>query len=356
VTRRRAGRAGVVVIAAVAAAAVATGAWAYYAFTSSPSARTVTAASLSAAGAPAATVAGSTSVNVAWTLPSSNLTGATYVVTNTTDNHTVCTVAATVSSCSDTAALPGVANAYSIRTTLPGTSWATAATAFSSAATPDVLSITNAAGGAIGSQAAGTAFGLKVTAQKWGGSGLVTDTAYAGNNKAMTWSGLGTSPGGTAPAYPITAVDFSSGVSEALTATAYNAGSATLTVAEGPRSGSASFTVAAGTPTLRFTSANVACTPGVTITIDSAGGTFSAKVSRDQDAYGNTISTSGTPSVTVAASGNKGTLTGSPLAFANNGAKETSTAFTYTANAKGTIDVTASATGFDPAVCTIKQN
>jgi hypothetical protein len=121
-------RAAVVGTAVVAVTGVATAAIAYYALTSTTSNGTATARTLASATAPSATVVSSTQVNLAWTLPSSQVPGAIYAVTNTVDGHVACTV--TTATCSDTAALPGVANTYSLRTSLTGSTWLSPATTF----------------------------------------------------------------------------------------------------------------------------------------------------------------------------------------------------------------------------------
>lgn len=341
-------RTAVVVTAVVAVVALATSAWAFYAFTTTTANRAITARSLVAPTGPTATVAGSTTVNLAWTA-ASNVTGAQYAVTNTVDNHVACTVTATATGCSDTAALPGVANTYSIRTTLTGSTWVSSAVAATSAATPDLLAITDTALAAIGTQTAGVSFAVKVTAKKWNGTALATDTAYTGNNKAVTWSGLTNSPNASTPTYPNSSVSFTSGVSTTnLNVIAVNAASQTLSIAEGPRTGSATFTVNPG-GTLSFTSTSASCPNGGS----TPNGTTSwtAKVSRGaQDAFGNTVST--TPSVAVTITSNKGSLTPSSLTIAS-GASESSGSFTLTPGT-GTTAVTASATGFTDATCSVK--
>ena len=342
-------RPAVVVLAAAVALSVATAAAAYYAVTSTQANATFTAATLLNALSPSASVTDPMTVALSWTLPSGQLGGAAYTVTNTTDNHAVCTV--TTSSCTDTAALPGTVNSYTIAATLPGTAWTTSSTSFASAATPDLLAVTNLSGPVT----AGTAFSLKVTAQKWTAGALGTDTAYTGT-KTLAWTGLASSPNGNAPAYPVTSVSFSSGASTtALTATAYAAGTATLSVSEGARRGSLSFAVAAAAGVLRYTSATPSCATG-NITISGTGGTFVAKVSRDKDAYGNAAALTGTPTVTLtAAPSSKGSFSPASLTFAS-GAAETAASFTYTASGTNpSVVLTAASSGLASATCTAKQ-
>lgn len=351
--RRR--RVAVVTVSTVAALSVATGAIAYYALTSTQSNVPLTVATLASATSPGATVVDAATVQLSWTLPGGQMPGAVYAVTNTTDGHVVCTVA--TASCTDTAALPGTVNSYAITTTLPGTSWTSAATAFATAtATPAVLVLTTTSGGALGPATAGTAFALRVTAKRWSGGALVADTSYAGT-KTLVWSGLATSPGGMAPAYPATSVAFASGASTTtLNVTAYAAGTATLTATEGARSGSATFVVSAAAAALRYTSATPSCASG-NVTISASGGTFIAKVSRDKDAYGNTATLSGTPTVALsAAPASKGTFSTTSLTFAS-GAGETSASFTWTASGSNpSVVVTAAAAGMASATCTLRQS
>lgn len=347
-------RGAVVVTAAVAVCGVATAAVAYYGVTSTSSNAAVTVATLARAGSPAAAVTNATTVAVSWTIPGGQLPGATYAVVNTTDGHQVCTVA--TNACTDTAALPGAVNAYTVTTALPGTSWTTAATAFATPApTPDALAVTGSTGAALTTVTAGTAFGVRVTARKWNGTAVVTDTTYAGT-KTVAWSGLSASPNGNIPVYPATSVAFTAGASTtALNVTTYAAGAATLAVAEGPRSGGATFTVAPAGAVLRFTSATPSCASG-SISISASGGTFGAKVSRDTDAYGNTVALSGTPAITLSGSpASKGSFSPSSVTYAAGAAE--SPAFTWTASgANPSVVLTAAAAGFTAATCTAKQS
>jgi hypothetical protein len=352
---RRLRRGAVAAAAAIAVGSVAAGAAAYYALTSTQASATFAVPALSPPTSPAASAGGPTTVALSWTAPATQLPGARYSVTNTTDGHAVCTVSGTT--CTDTAALPGTVNAYAIAATLPGTSWTTAAAAFqTSTATPDALALTTTSGGALGPVTAGTAFGLRVTARRWNGSALVTDTAYAGP-KTIAWSGLAAAPNGAIPVYPATSVAFTSGASTtALNATAFAAGAATLTATEGARTGSASFAVNAAGGVLRFTSAAPSCAAG-SIAISAAGGTFTAKVSRDTDAYGNAVTVSGTPTVSLsAAPASKGTFSTATLTYAA-GAGETAVSFTWTASsANPSVVITAATPGLGSATCSVKQS
>ncbi|HEX8003367.1 MAG TPA: hypothetical protein VF519_11805 [Mycobacteriales bacterium] len=341
-------RGAVVATAAVAVVAVAGSAWAYFALASNTDTGGFTARSLTEALTPAGAPASSTSVTVTWSLPASQVPGAQYVVTNTVDNHTACTVASTVTSCTDTAAVPGVANTYRIAAALSGSSWTSTGTTFTTAATPPLLVIARTTSTAL---VAGTAFPVNVTAKK--GSPLVTDASYTGN-KTVAWSGFTNSPDGTAPVYPATTLAFSGGVSATVNVTTFTAGSQTLSVTSGSSSGSATYTVSAAGAALRFTSGTPSCDSG-SITIDTAGATFTAKVSRDQDVYGNTASFSGLSNGPVTLSPtSKGTFSPTTVSFANNGAKE-SGAFTYTRSGNGNVTLTAALTGYVSGTCSAKQ-
>jgi hypothetical protein len=342
-------RGAVVATAAAAAVAVAVPAWAYLTLTSNSDTATLTARSLVAPTSPTATPVSSTSVNLAWSA-ASQITGAQYVVTNTLDNHVACTV--TTTSCTDSAALPGVANTYSAKALLPSSTWASAATTFSSAATPIRFSVTTFGGAPIGTQTAGAQFNVKVTAQKWNGNAIATDSTYTGS-KTVVWSGLAASPNGTPPIYPTTTLSFGTGATagtttaSTLNVTPFAAGAATLTVTEGPRNGSATFTVNAATPELRFTGTSSACGSATTIT------SLTGKISRDLDIYGNAATFSGTPTVALGPT-NRGSYSPTSVSFATGTAKDSGT-FTYTATGNGNVTLTATSTGYVAGSCSVKQ-
>lgn len=235
------------VISAVAAVALAAGgpALAYVLLSSNGAPGTFTADSLGSGTASGATISASV-LRVSWTNPATQVTGAQFRVTRTTDSLPVCTVASTIFTCDDPNTIaPGTTYQYSVQTILSGTNWVSA-TQTVSATSADVFTVTAVGGGNIPSQTAGTSFTVQVTAKK--GSALVTDTAYAG--KATTISGLASSPSAAAPTYSPASgavLSFSSGVAT-YTVTPKDMETATLTVSDTSFAAgtSNSFAVAAG--------------------------------------------------------------------------------------------------------------
>ena len=128
-----------------------------------------------------------------------------------------------------------------------------------------------------GTQTAGTQFGLSIAAiDTWGN----TATGYTGT-KTLTFSGPGSSPGGTAPKYPTNgSVTFSAGTATP-NVTLYNASASTnLTVTLGSITGSTgAFTVTGSASANSFTVTN----PGT----QTAGTPFNVSVTA-VDAWGNT--------------------------------------------------------------------
>jgi hypothetical protein len=92
---------------------------------------------------------------------------------------------------------------------------------------------------------AGTSFSATVIAVNADGS---VDTSYHGD-KSLAWSGAGTAPNGTAPAFPANPVSFDAGAAT-VSITLYKAETATLGVTDGSISGSAALTVVPGAPAL----------------------------------------------------------------------------------------------------------
>ncbi len=204
-----------------------------------------------------------------------------------------------------------------------------------------------------GPQAAGTAFGVTITARAAG----VTNTAYSGT-RSLSFSGPGTAPDGThTPIYPSSAT-FTNGVGTA-TVTLFKAESAVLAAASGNLSGSTTVTVNAGTSKgLSFTSqsltgagASELCNaPSTSCTITgmpkNGGGTWTAKVGM-VDTWGNptTASSAVTVTLTRSPSPGKGALSVSSVTIAS-GAAASSSSFTYTSGNGAYIeDVTASGSG-----------
>ncbi len=204
-----------------------------------------------------------------------------------------------------------------------------------------------------GPQAAGTAFGVTITARAAG----VTNTAYSGT-RSLSFSGPGTAPDGThTPIYPSSAT-FTNGVGTA-TVTLFKAESAVLAAASGNLSGSTTVTVNAGTSKgLSFTSqsltgagASELCNaPSTSCTITgmpkNGGGTWTAKVGM-VDTWGNPTAASSAVTVTLTRSPSpgKGALSVSSVTIAS-GAAASSSSFTYTSGNGAYIeDVTASGSG-----------
>ncbi len=230
--------------------------------------------SLSAPTTPTATPNGGGAITVGWTLPGSQLPGAQYQVTRTSPGSptTVCTVAATATSCQDTGLTSNTLYGYSIRAVLDNWQSSAITTSATTAAPNFVLTLSS------GPYTAGTAATVQTMKAMIGAS---VDTTYTGA-KTITWSGLPNSPSTQAPSYPSSAVTFTNGVASPSSAfTAYAAGSNTLTATDASATavtGSTSFTVvAAGASS--FTVAN----PGAQTAGTAFGDTITAL-----DAYGNT--------------------------------------------------------------------
>jgi hypothetical protein len=261
-------------------------------------------ATLSAPSAPTTTVNGSESITVGWTLPSTQLVGAQYQVTQTSPGSpsTVCTVASTVSSCNDTGLAPGTTYNFSIRAVI--SSWQSSLITASATTSTPTLNISLAAG----PYTAGSPISLtQLTATV---SGLV-DTTYSGT-KTLTWSSLSSSPSGALPSYPSSTVSFVNGVATTLTpVTVVTAGSSTLTVSDNAApsvTGTTSITVnVAATSQLSFLTSPQSSSSGYAFPIQP--------VVAVQDAYGNTETTdSSTVTLSIAngtpSAGGPGTLSG----------------------------------------------
>lgn len=341
------------VAATVGVLAVAVPAWAYYALTSNTVQRAYTAATLSAAVTPAATASSATAVAVSWSLPASQVPGASYVVTRTTDSLAVCTVAATVTSCADpNAVAPGTTYSYAVKTTLPGTSWETPATAFQTT-TPHVYAIDT-----IATQTAGTPFTVTVKAMK--GSPLAVDTAYIGS-KSVTFTGPAASPGGNAASIngvaPGTAANVTFVLGSATVPATLTKKDTAATITATTGSGamavagtSNAFAVNAGTGTrLAFTSVTglgtVDCLLGCTVAGLGSNPSVSSKVSV-VDAYGNTAANLGSALSFTVTKTSGGTLSNAALTIPATGTAESGTAFTFTAGtANYSTTITAPTTG-----------
>ncbi|MCU1588669.1 MAG: Mucin-22, partial [Frankiales bacterium] len=179
------------------------------------------AAQLTAPTGPTATVNGSGSITIGWTIPGTQLTGAQYRVTRTTGAGAgvVCTVAAPTAACTETGLTANTTYTYAVTTVL--SSWSSAAiTTSPTTATPTFVLTPSAA-----PYTAGVAFSVTQVQAK---IASVVDTTYSGS-KSITWSDLTSSPGGTAPTYGGASVTFTNGVGTPTgTFKTFRAGSETL--------------------------------------------------------------------------------------------------------------------------------
>ncbi len=151
-----------------------------------------------------------------------------------------CPSSATSATASTTCTDSGLSRGtYNYTVTAVWQSWTS--TSSSSGATLASGALDHFAVGTPGTQTAGAAFNVTVTAEDVAGN---TVTAYSGS-QALTFSGPASSLSGSAPTYPAS-VTFSSGVGTG-SVTLYDAQSTTLTATQGPVTGtSGSFTVNAG--------------------------------------------------------------------------------------------------------------
>jgi hypothetical protein len=226
--------------------------------------------------------------------------------------------------------------------------------------TVDHLAVTTTDGSPLGTQTAGTAFSVKVTAQDQFNN---TVTGYTGN-KTLTWGGTpcspncpGTAPDGThTPTYPGNPVSFASGTAT-VSVTLFKAESPKLGVSDGTKTGvSATFTVNAGAAA-RLAWTSVSATSGsatglcfFTCTWPGLGrnNTWTASVSVT-DTSGNIVSDIGSGH-TVSLSTSGGTLSTTSLTLPATGAA-TTPSFNLTSqnnNGNYTYTVTATSSGYAP--------
>lgn len=207
-------------------------AWSYWSTVGTGTA-TGAAASLVMPAAPRATASSSSIITVSGTLPAGQLAGTTYAVLRGTTQ--ICAPTTTSFSCDDTGLAGSTAYAYRVVAGLGAWSAASgAATATTMCSGPNTFAV-----GAPATVTAGTAFTVGLMATTCSGA---VDTTYSGR-KTLSWSGLSSSPNGTAPTYQKT-VNFASGTGTA-TLTAVGAESTTLTASTAGRTGSDSITVTA---------------------------------------------------------------------------------------------------------------
>jgi Tfp pilus assembly protein PilV len=187
--------------------------------------------------------------------------------------------------------------------------------------------------GAIGTQAAGTAFSATLTAKDPYGN---VDTNYAGS-KSISWSGAANSPNGQVAALP-GAVSFASGVGTGSGLILYKATSTTLTATTGSVSGSSSAFTVSSAPTQLTMSAcgsNVKKSQTWTFTVTRA----------PTDAYGNSDSNRGS-SVTVTPTVSQATVSPASLAIAPNTGTSGSFTITNTSTNNKTVTVSVAGTGY----------
>ena len=335
VTRRTAKRGGVVTVAAVAVLAVALPAAAYYLLSSNATTATATARVL---GTPATGTPSATPGRVTFTVapPGSGPAPAGFRVDRTAPSAVsgVCLLGASGGTCTDAAAVAGQTNSYAVYAVL-GNWWSLS---------PGVVSIAVPAASYVlapstTTPTAGTPFTVTLTAR----SGSATDTAYTGT-KVVSWAG-GQTVGAFPPSYQ-TSVSFTNGVGTA-TVTLYRSGAQTLTATDSNAAGytgSATVTVAAATPRLAF-SACPATHP--------RNSSFTTTVTRTgTDQYGNGTGTAAV-TVTLAPSSGNAKFTTATTTIAN-GALASPTVTFNTANTTGvTTSLTATATGYVTATCSV---
>ncbi len=212
--------------------------------------------------------------------------------------------------------------------------------------------------GAIGAQAAGSAFNVTLTATDAGGN------AAADGARALTFKGPGESPSGEEPEYPAS-VTFTGGTGTASVKLYDASASTTLTAELGTAKGtSASFAVNPLAATkLAWTSVSgTGAAEGLclfTCTWSGLGSkkTWSAHVSVT-DLYGNTVSGLGSGhTVTLAKTVSGATLSPTTLTIASTGEATSTAATTYTSSTGGwtTETVTAKSSPYTEATATLKK-
>ena len=211
---------------------------AYWTTSSASTSATTSAATLKTPVAPSVASTSSTSLTVAGALPTGQLPGTTYSLQRN-GGTTVCSPSATPWSCTDT----GLTGATTYSYTLVATLGAWTATSAPATGTTQCSAAASFVVSAPSSAVAGNAISVQVIAKNCLGA---TDTSFTGQ-KALVFSGPGTSPSGKVPSYPAT-VSFANGVGTA-SVTLYDVETAKLTATFGSLAGqSGNVTVAAGDP------------------------------------------------------------------------------------------------------------
>lgn len=332
---RRTSKRGAVVAAVVATVlTVALPAWAYYLLSSNSTDATATARTLGTpgTGTPAATP---TSVSFAVTPAASGPAATGFRVDRTAPSAVtgVCSLGASGGTCTDPSPVGGQTNTYAVRGLLGN--WESPTPATVSVAVPAASFALSAS---TATPTAGTAFTVTLTAR----ANAATDTSYSGA-KTLTWSG-GQTIGSFGPSYQ-TAVTFTNGVGTA-TVTLYKAGAQTLTVSDanaGAYTGSTSVTVGAATPRLAFS--NCPAT-------HPRNSSFTTTVTRTgNDPYGNPTGTAAVTVTLAPSSGNARFTTGTTTIA--NGLLASGTLTFNTPNNVSTTNLTATATGYVTATCSV---
>jgi hypothetical protein len=323
----------------VAACGVATAAW----YPASGGSGATAATSI---GLPKTTVASATSsstISVTWAAPA-GLSPSQYVVRRIAPTTaTVCTVGGTTFACTDSGLSGSTTYTYTVEAGLAG--WRSGETTGFGATTPapPTFKVVPPAG----TRTAGTAFAVVITATT---NGTTTDTSYTGP-RALTFSGPGSSPSGSAPVYPGT-VNFSAGVGTA-SVTLVDAETTTLTVTDGTRTGAAPLTVAAGaSERLVFSSSTPSCASGSVHL--PASSTFTSKVTV-LDRHANPVPQGSAITVTLTRSPALGSLSPSSLTIPAS-ASESSSSFSYRTPLLFFFDetLTASRPGLISATCSVE--
>jgi len=254
--------------------------------------------------------------------------------------------------------------AFGTSTSLATTSTTAATTSSTTASTTPVTQTFLVELVVPGTQTAGVAFDLRLTARDNGS----TSTSYNGP-KTISWTAPA-SPNNTAASFP-SSVTFTNGVSTSISSTVFKAGSAVpITAADGARSGELAISIdpaLLGFTQTTFNGQSQSCSPTTAIDTRQNNKDFVTRVNvKSTDAYGNTKALVGnsTVSVNVALSGSapnhfsaphSATLTVPLPATPNSPPYTSSNAFTVKRSNANAIPqpggVTASSAGYGSTFC-----
>ncbi len=301
-----------------------------------------TATSVGLAKTPVATAMSWSTTSVSWAAPIAP-SPTQYVVRRIAPTTaTVCTVGGSTFGCTDSGLSASTTYTYTVEARLGA--WSSGATGGFTATTPTpTFKVVPAAG----TRTAGGAFAVVLNATT---NGTTTDTSYTGAH-AVSFSGPGTSPSGSAPVYP-GSVTFSAGVATA-SVTLVDAETTTMTVTDGIRTGSAPLTVAPGaSERLGFSSSTPSCASGA-VTV-AALGTFTSKVTV-LDHYANPVPQGAAISVTLTRSPALGSWSPTSVSIPA-GASQSTSSSAYRAPLLFlfNVTVTASRAGLTAATCTVQ--